>query len=310
MEQYQVDCMAFGLALFLLLALAGGGVGLIILGTSEEPPEMQPNTYRDLNLTHSYWSEEDWLSWFQEQRQKIVLLTAGPPLILIAFGLFLRPIVIYQERVQNRQLGINVPNWKFSVRKNALIFATIMLLSIGLALTVVGNVAPASFWLLRGCEICKEKNFQFQRQLKVCRIIGPLAISFGILLPIVCILYRHVKKKIGDDEDINGLIHQMLLKYLCCMRTCSSELGDVPADPVTGSDPRNSAQQPEGQCLHPIGSAQPSPTQYRNASPQLGQSYQPNRAELPPPSYESVVNQNLALPSAPPPLAVVDVGIF
>ena len=89
----------------------------------------------------------------------------------------------------------------------------------------------------------------------------------------------------------------------------NSELGDVPADPVTGSDPRNSAQQPEGQCLHPIGSAQPSPTQYRNASPQLGQSYQPNRAELPPPSYESVVNQNLALPSAPP-LAVVDVGIF
>ena len=307
MEQYEVDCMGLALAFFLLIGLAGGGAVLIGLGT-QSPLEVQPGIYRDLNLTHSYWSEEDWLSWFQEQRQKIVLLTAGPPLILIAFGLFFRPIIIYHQRHLNRQQGINVPNCKFSVRKNALIFATIILLSFGLALTVVGNVVPASFWLLRGCEICKEKNFQFQRLLKIYRIIGPLAISFGILLPIVCILYRHVKK-IGDDEDINGLIRQMLLKYLCCMRTGSSELGDVPADPVRGSDPRNSAQQPKGQCLHPIGSAQPSPTQYRNASPQIGQSYQPNRAELPPPSYESVVNQNLALPSAPP-LTVVDVGVF
>ena len=299
MEQFEVECMGFGLACLLFIGLAGGGAALIGLGT-QRPLEVQPGIFSDLNVTHSYWSEEDWLSWFQEQRQKIVLLTAGPPLILIAFGLFCRPIMIYQQRERNRQQDINVPNCKFSVRKNSLIFATIMLLSIGLALTVVGNVAPASFWLLRGCEICKEKNFQFQRQLKICRIIGPLAIIFGVLLPIVCILYRHVKKKIGDDEDINGLIRQMLLKCLCCMRTCTSELGDVPADPVTGSNPRNSAQQPEGQCLHPIGSAQPSPTQYRNASPQIGRSYQPKRAEFPPPSYESVVNQNLALPSAPP----------
>ena len=172
---------------------------------------------------------------------------------------------------------------------------------------MVGNVVPASFWLLRGCEICKEKNFQFQRQLKICRIVGPLVISFGVLLPIACILYHHVKKKIGDDEDINGLIGQMLSKYLCCVpRTTtdhaesvqnspglhSIDLGDVPANPVTGSYPRNSAQQPERQCLHPMGSAQPSPSQYHNASPQIRQCYQPYREELPPPSYESVVNQN------------------
>lgn len=117
-----------------------------------------------------------------------------------------------------------------------------------------------------------------------------------------------MKKKIGDDEDINGLIGQMLSKYICCVpRTTtdhaesvqnspglhSIELGDVPANPVTG-------QQPERQCLHPMDSAQPSPTQCHNASQQIRQCYQPYREELPPPSYESVVNQNLVLPRAPP----------
>ena len=298
MEQHQVDSIGMGLAYLLYFGLASGGAGLIILGTGEGPPEMQPDRNRNLNLTHSYWSEEDWLSWFQEQRQKIVLLTAGPPLIIISF-LFLRLVMIYHQRNSGRQHRINVPNCKILVRKNALIFSTIMLLSIGLSLTVVGNVVPTSFWLLRGCEICKEKNFQFQRQLKICRIVGPLAIIFGVLLPIFYILYRHVKKKISDDEDINELIGRMLSKYLCCTQTASFELGDILAgNPVTGSYQGNSARQPEGQCSHPIGSAQPSLTQYRNASPQIGQCSQPYRAELPPPSYESVVNQNLALPSS------------
>ena len=153
-------------------------------------------------------SEEDWLSWFHEQRKKLVLFTAGPPIIVIGF-FFCRPLMFFHQRSLNRQAGMNVPpiNCTFSARKYALIFSTIVLLAIGLAPTVVGNVVPASFWLLRGCEICKEKNFQFQRQLKICRIVGPLVISFGVLLPIACILYHHVKKKIGDDEDINGLIY-------------------------------------------------------------------------------------------------------
>ena len=256
---------------------------------------------------HLYRSEEDWLSWFQEQRKQLALITAGPPIIVVAI-FFLWLTFFFEQRRLNRQAGINDPpiTCKFLVRKYGLIFPTIVLLAIGLALTVVGNVVPA-FWVLRGCEICEEKNFQFQRQLKICRIVGPLVISFGVLLPIVCILYRHVKKKIGDDEDIRDLIGQMLSKCLFCVpRTTtyhtesvqnppelrSIELGDVPANPVTGSYPRNSAQQPEGQCLHPVSTAQPSLTQYHNASPQIRQCYQPYREELPPPSYESVVNQN------------------
>ena len=292
------------------------GVALILLSVGDKKPEMEPSRFRDLNLTHSYMSEEEWLSWFQEQRKKIVLLTAGPPFIVIGI-IFLRPWMLLKQRNDDRRANINVPpiNCKFStVKKYALIFSTIVLLSVGVALTVVGNVV-SEFWLLRGCEICEEKNFQFQRQLKICRIVGPLVISFGVLLPIVCILYRHVKKKIGNDEDISDVIGQMLSKCLSCVpRTTtdhtesvqnppephSIELGDVPANPVTRSYPRNSAQQPEGQCVHPISAAQPSLTQHQNASPQIRQCYQPYREELPPPSYESVVNQNLAMPSAPP----------
>lgn len=317
MDPAKADCKAWVLVFFVCLGATMSGLLLILFSVGDgEPPEMEPSRYRDLNLTHRYMSEEEWLSWFQEQRKKIVLLTAGPPFIVIAI-IFLRPVMFFMQRMEDRRGFVNVPpiNYKSSVKKYAPIFSTIVLLSVGLALTVVGNVVSSEFWLLRGCEICEEKNFQFQRQLKICRIVGPLVISFGVLLPIVCILYRHVKKKIGDDEDISDVIGQMLSKCLSCVpRTTtdrtesvrnppephSVEPGDVPANPVTGSYPRNSAQQPEGQCVHPISTAQPSLTQCQNASPQIRQCYQPYREELPPPSYESVVNQNLALPNAPP----------
>lgn len=299
------DSKALVLSFFLFFGISMIGVVPLIVGQS--PPEMEPDTYRQ-----PYMSEEDWLSWFQEQRKKLVSFTAGPPIIAIAI-FFLWPLFFFEQPRLNRQAGINVPpiTCKLLVRKYALIFPTIVLLAIGLALTVVGNVVPA-FWVLGGCEICEEKNFQFRRQLKICRIVGALVISFGVLLPIVCILYRHVKKKIGDDENISDLIGLMLSKCLCCVpRTTtdhtesvqnppelrSIQLGDVPANPVTGSYPRNSAQQPEGQCLHTVSTAQPSLTQYQNASPQIRQCYQPYREELPPPSYESVVNQTSAPPS-------------
>lgn len=313
MDPANVECMTMILVFFLYIATAMSGAALLMI---ESPPEMAPQIYPGTYRNRSYLSEEEWCNWFQEQRKKLVLFTAGPPIIVIAF-IFCRPLMFFQGRSVNRQAGnFNIPpfNCKFSVRKYALIFSTIVLLSIGVTLTVVGNVVQG-FWLPEGCEICEEKNFQFQRQLKICRIVGSLAISFGVLLPIVCILYRYVKKKIGDDEDVSGLIGQMLSKCLCCVpRTTtdhadsvqnppellSIELGDVPANPVTGSYPRNPAQQPEGLGLHPISAAQPSLTQYQNTSPKIRQCYQPYREELPPPSYESVVNQNLVLPSAPP----------
>ena len=142
--------MALLLVFFLYIGISVSGAVLLIVG--ESPPEMEPDKYRNLNLTHRYMSEDDWISWFHEQRKKLVLFTAGPPIIVIGF-FFCRPLMFLHQRSINQQAGINVPpiNCKFSVRKYALILSTIVLLSIGLALTVVGNVVPASFWLLRGC---------------------------------------------------------------------------------------------------------------------------------------------------------------
>ena len=74
--------MALLLVFFPYIGISVSGAVLLIVG--ESPPEMEPDKYRNLNLTHRYMSEDDWISWFHEQRKKF-LFTAGPPIIVIGF---------------------------------------------------------------------------------------------------------------------------------------------------------------------------------------------------------------------------------
>ena len=86
MDPSKVECMALLLVFFLYIGISVSGAVLLIVG--ESPPEMEPDKYRNLNLTHRYMSEDDWISWFHEQRKKLVLFTAGPPIIVIAASFF------------------------------------------------------------------------------------------------------------------------------------------------------------------------------------------------------------------------------
>ena len=96
-----MKCLAVLLVFSLYIGISASGAVLLIVG--ESPPEMEPDKY--LNLTHRYMSEEVWLSWFHEQRKKLVLFTAGPPIIVIGF-FFCRPLMFFHQRSLNRQAGI------------------------------------------------------------------------------------------------------------------------------------------------------------------------------------------------------------
>lgn len=90
------DSKALVLSFFLFFGISMIGVVPLIVGQS--PPEMEPDTYRQ-----PYMSEEDWLSWFQEQRKKLVSFTAGPPIIAIAIFFFMA--IVFFRTTQIKPAG-------------------------------------------------------------------------------------------------------------------------------------------------------------------------------------------------------------
>ena len=93
--------------------------------------------------------------------------------------------------------------------KCALIFFTIMFLLLGFIVTMVGHLAkpfwgPEDYW----CDSCREERLSTERNLKNCRIIGPIFLGIGALLTplllINSILYCRAEKEDNATEVLAG----------------------------------------------------------------------------------------------------------
>ena len=80
---------------------------------------------------------------------------------------------------------------------------TIIFLFVGFILTLVGNFAkpfwgPEDDW----CDFCKEGRLKTERNLKNCRIVGPIFLGIGGLCLIVTIAYICIRRKNNTGQGI------------------------------------------------------------------------------------------------------------
>ena len=184
---------------------------------------------------------------------------------------------------------------------------TILFLLVGFILTMVGNFAkpfwgPEDDW----CDFCKEGRLKTERNLKNCRIVGPIFLGIGGLCLIVTIAYICIRRKNNTGQGITrpntgqeaGSTTQggsdnvtTTTQYPSPYGFQQPAYGQTPEYP-SGSGPYTST--PAGYASYP-----PS-TQYPYNSSQSGpQALSPTEIN-PPPSYESIVGQSNSAPSAPP----------
>ena len=198
--------------------------------------------------------------------------------------------------------------------KCLLIFFTIMCLLVGFIVTMVGHLAkpfwgPEDDW----CDFCREDRLATERNLKNCRIVGPIFLAIGGVLLCASIFYCHVRRKNNQGQVLSGAT---------TAQTGTSTQGATGTATASTHYPANTFgyQQPYGQTpAYPPGPYpnNPPPPAAGSYSPypagvvyppaqqpypmQGGQGYQPYPTEMPPPpSYESAVEQSVPSPSAPP----------
>ena len=175
-----------------------------------------------------------------------------------------------------------------------LLSVTIIFLFVGFILTLVGNFAKP-FW-----------GPEDERNLKNCRIVGPIFLGIGGLCLIVTIAYICIRRKNNTGQVITrpntgqaaGSTTQggsdnvtTTTQYPSPYGFQQPAYGQPPQHP-SGSGPYTST--PAGYVSYP-----PS-TQYPYNSSQSGpQALSPTEIN-PPPSYESIVGQSNSAPSAPP----------
>lgn len=199
--------------------------------------------------------------------------------------------------------------------KCLLIFFTITCFLVGFIVTMVGHLAkpfwgPEDDW----CDFCREERLATERNLKNCRIVGPIFLGIGALLLCVSIFYCHFKKKDSPGQVIarasniqSGQTSQAgttSAHYPPNTFGYQQSYGQTPAYPP-GPYPGNPPPPAAGSYNpYPTGQAYP-PTQQPYAT-SGGEGYQPYPTEPyptelpPPPSYESAVDQSSSSPSAPP----------
>ena len=216
---------------------------------------------------------------------------------------------VFIDQRYNRQSGQcgGVESCK-KVALPTLLSSTIMFLFVGFILTIIGNFAKP-FWGPEHdsrCSFCKEKRLNTERNLKNCRIIGPIFLGIGALSLIVTIAYICIQRKNNTGQvitrpntgQISGSATQggsdnvtTTTQYPSPYGFQQPAYGQTPEYP-SGSGPYTST--PAGYASYP-----PS-TQYPYNSSQNGpQALSPTEI-IPPPSYESIVGQSNSAPSAPP----------
>ena len=181
-----------------------------------------------------------------------------------------------------------------------------MFLLVGFILTMVGNLAkpfwgPEDDW----CDFCKEDRLETERNLKNCRIVGPIFLAIGVTLLIATIVYSRIQRKNNAGQVISGPNTGQIgsttqggsgnltttTQYPSPYGFQQPAYGQTPEYP-SGSGPYTST--PAGYASYP-----PS-TQYPYNSSQSGpQALSPTEIN-PPPSYESIVGQSNSASSAPP----------
>ncbi|XP_078367628.1 uncharacterized protein LOC144651541 [Oculina patagonica] len=191
--------------------------------------------------------------------------------------------------------------------KCLLIFFTVMFLLIGFILTMVGHLAkPFSG--------PRKERLSTERNLKNCRIVGPIYLAIGGVLFCALVFYSHVRLRRKNNQG------QVLSQATTAQMGTTSQAGTGTATSMHYPANTFGYQQPYGQSpAYPpgpypnnppppaSGSYSPYPTGevYPPAQPsyppQGGPGYQPYPTDMPPPpSNESAVDQSMASPSAPP----------
>ena len=183
-------------------------------------------------------------------------------------------VVIYPQPVYRRQPA---PFTRESFTRCALIFFTIMFLLAGLIVTMVGyfggpSSEPEDDW----CVSCRETRLATEKNLKTCRIVGPIVLSIGAVLLFVSIFYCRIKKKDTPGEVVPGPTSAHMgsaTQGPTGTGSASSQnpwgsfayeqpYGQTPAyPPSTGPCPSNPPPL-VGYSPYPVGSAYPPPTQY------------------------------------------------
>ena len=116
------------------------------------------------------------------------------------------PTGVFIDQRYNRQSG--QCSGHESCKKVALpslLSFTIMFLLVGFILTMVGNFAkpfwgPEDDW----CDLCKEGRLKTERNLKNCRIVGPIFLGIGGLSLIVTTAYICIQRKNNTGQVISG----------------------------------------------------------------------------------------------------------
>ena len=187
-----------------------------------------------------------------------------------------------------------------------------MFLLVGFIVTMVGHFAepfwgPEDDW----CSFCREDRLKEERNLKNCRIVGPIFLAIGGVLLFALIFYCQVQRKKNQGQVISqattgqtGATGQGGTDTA----TASSQYPantfgyqpyppgpypNNPPPPAPGPGPGAYSPYPMGQ-VYPPASQHPYP-------PPNSQGAQPYQTDVPPPpSYESVIDQSTPSPSAPP----------
>lgn len=212
--------------------------------------------------------------------------------------------------------------------KCLLIFFTIMCLLIGFILTMVGHLAepfwgPEDDW----CDFCREDRLETERNLKNCRIVGPVFLAIGGVLLVISICYCQVQNKANQGQVITGPPSTQTVSTSQpgpgAVSTSQYPSGNTfgpqqpygpsygyqpgpypnnPPPPAAGTYP----QYPTGQVYPPV-TQHPFPPQTQHPfPPQSGHDYSPYPSTdmPPPPSYESATDQSVTdqsvTPTAPP----------
>ena len=221
---------------------------------------------------------------------------------------------VFIDQRYNRQSGkCSGPESCKKVALPSLLSFTIMFLLVGFILTMVGNFAkpfwgPEDDW----CDFCKEGRLKTERNLKNCRIVGPIFLGIGGLSLIVTIAYICIRRKNNTGQGITrpntgqaaGSTTQggsgnvtTTTQYPSPYGFQQPAYGQTPEYP-SGSGPYTLT--PAGYVSYPTVPAYLPSTQYPYNSSQNGpQALSPTEI-IPPPSYESIVGQSNSAPSAPP----------
>ena len=190
--------------------------------------------------------------------------------------------------------------------KCALIFFTIMFLLVGFILTMVGHLATP----FCDRDSCKEDRLETERNLKNCRIVGPIFLPIGVVLLIATKVYSRIQRKNNAGQVISGPNTGQIgsttqggsgnvtttTQYPSPYGFQQPAYGQTPMYPPGSYPP---PVPPAEYSTYPTGPAYPSSTQYPFNSPYNVQAPYPTEMP-PPPSYEGTVGQSDTVPSAPP----------